>query len=207
MTFRLPDALQTSDDTAAITLLKRYYGVPYLGPGCADGAYFDTWATASDPMRFTADDLIAIKFLSVEVPKTAVRALLRDRSDEFSGLLVDLGSDRDLANEDNSLAPTWAGWRIMHELRTIPGVGPTIASKLLARKRPRLRPIWDTVVAAVTDTVSAQWEPLHAALRADDFALHHRLLRLRDVLQLPQEIGALRILDVIAWREGKDRGL
>jgi hypothetical protein len=25
----------------------------------------------------------------------------------------------------------------------------------LARKRPRLRPIWDSVVAAVTDTVAA----------------------------------------------------
>ncbi|MBQ0978107.1 hypothetical protein KBX34_08305 [Micromonospora sp. M61] len=73
-------------------------------------------------MRFTADDLIAIKFLSVEAPKTAVRALLRDRSDEFSGLLVTLGPDRDLANENALLDHTWAGWRIMDELRSIPGV-------------------------------------------------------------------------------------
>ncbi|MCG5470460.1 DUF6308 family protein [Micromonospora sp. LAH09] len=207
MTFRLPDALQTSDDAAAIMLLKRYFGTPYLGPGCADGAYFDTWSTGSEPMRFTAEDLIAIKFLSVEAPKTAVRALLRDRSGEFSRLLVDLGPDRDLANEVELLGPTWAGWRMMDALRTIPGVGTTIASKLLARKRPRLRPIWDTVVAAVTDTVPAQWEPLRAALRANDCALHRRLLRLRNVAQLPAEVSALRILDVIAWREGKDRGL
>ncbi|SCG54778.1 DUF6308 family protein [Micromonospora zamorensis] len=207
MTFRLPDALQRSDDAAAIALLKRYYGAPYLGHGCADGAYFDTWSTDSDPMRFTAEDLIAIKFLSIDAPKTAVRALLRDRSDEFSELLETLGPDRDLANEGALLDHTWAGWRIMDELRSIPGVGTITASKLLARKRPRLRPIWDSVVAAVTDTVPAQWEPLRAALRANDLALHHRLMRLRDVLQLPEEIGALRILDVIAWREGKDRGL
>ncbi|MGW3895701.1 DUF6308 family protein [Micromonospora profundi] len=207
MTFRLPNALQQSDDAAAIALLKRYYGDPYLGTGCAEGAHFDTWATDSDPMRFTADDLIAIKFLSVEAPRTAVRALLRDRSDEFSKLLVDLGPDRDLANEDDILDADWAGWPIMDGLRSIPGVGTTIASKLLAQKRPRLRPIWDTVVAAVTDTVSAQWEPLRVALRADDFAAHRRLLRLRDAVQLPGEVSALRILDVIAWREGKDRGL
>ncbi|RZT79061.1 hypothetical protein EV382_2257 [Micromonospora violae] len=207
MTFRLPDALQTSDDAAAVALLKRYYGAPYLGPGCADGAYFDTWATDSDPMRFTADDLIAIKFLSVEAPKTAVRALLRDRSGEFSKLLVDLGPDRELANENKLLGDTWPGWRLMDELRSIPGVGTTTASKLLARKRPRLRPIWDTVVAAVTDTVPAQWEPLRTALRANDCALHRRLLRLRDAAELPTEVSALRILDVIAWREGKDRGL
>ncbi|MBQ0978108.1 hypothetical protein KBX34_08310 [Micromonospora sp. M61] len=59
----------------------------------------------------------------------------------------------------------------------------------------------------MTDTVPAQWEPLRTALHANNLALHHRLLRLRDVLHLPEEIGALRILDVIAWREGKDRGL
>lgn len=207
VTFRLPEALQTSDDAAAIALLKRYYGDPHLSIGCADGAHFDTWATGSDPMHFTADDLIAIKFLSVEAPKTAVRALLRDRADEFSGLLVDLGPDRDLTNEDKLPGHTWAGWRIMDALRSIPGVGTTIASKLLARKRPRLRPIWDSVVAAVTDTVPAQWEPLRVALRADDLALHRRLLRLRDAAHLPAEVSALRILDVIAWREGKDRDL
>ncbi|MEU5785304.1 DUF6308 family protein [Micromonospora lupini] len=207
MTFRLPEALQKSDDADAIALLKRYYGVPYLGAGCADGAHFDTWATNSDPMRFTADDLVAIKFLSVEAPKTAVRALLRDRSAKFSALLVDLGPDRDLVYEDELLDSTWAGWQMMEALRTIPGVGTTIASKLLARKRPRLRPIWDTVVAAVTDTVSAQWEPVRTALSADDCALHRRLLRLREVVGLPAEVSALRILDVIAWREGKDRGL
>lgn len=207
MAFRLPTALQDPDDDAALALLRRYYGDPYLSPGCADGAYFDTWAPKSDPFRFTADDLIAIKFLSVEAPKTAVRELLRDRSDKFAGLLLELRSDRDLAEEEAPLHNEWAGWRLMDELRSIPGVRTTIASKLLARKRPRLRPIWDSVVAAVTDTVQAQWEPLRVALNADDKALHHRLLRLRDQAGLPDAVSALRIFDVIAWSEGKSRGL
>jgi hypothetical protein len=207
MTFRLPDALQTPDDRAAISVLTRYFGQPYLSPGCADGAYFDTWTLESDPFRFTADDLIAIKFLSVEAPKTAVRELLRERSDEFTTLLADLGADRDLADEAKPLEAGWPGWRLMDDLRKIPGVGPTTASKLLARKRPRLRPIWDSVVAAVTDTVQAQWDPLRVALRVNDGALHNRLLHLRDQLGLPEAISALRVLDVIAWREGKDRGL
>ncbi|GAA2341321.1 DUF6308 family protein [Dactylosporangium salmoneum] len=207
MTWRLPDALQTADDNAAVGLLTRYFGRPYLSPGCADGAYFDSWATESDPFRFTADDLIAIKFLSVEAPKTAVRELLRDRADEFSNLLINLGTDRDLACEQQPLDDGWAGWPLMRQLRGIPGIGTTTASKLLARKRPRLRPIWDVVVAAVTDTVATQWEPLREALRADECALHHRLLRLRDQAGLPDSVSALRVLDVIAWREGKDRGL
>ncbi len=95
----------------------------------------------------------------------------------------------------------------MNELQTLPSVGPTIASKLLARKRPRLRPIYDSVVAGVTDTRARLWEPLRVALRADDFDLYQRLLRLHAAAGLPAEVSALRVLDVIAWLEGKDQAL
>ncbi|MFC9768511.1 DUF6308 family protein [Rhodococcus jostii] len=44
------------------------------------------------------------------------------------------------------------------------------------------------------------------ALRADDAALHHRLLSIRDAAGLPEEISALRVFDVIAWMDGKNRG-
>jgi Family of unknown function (DUF6308) len=44
-------------------------------------------------------------------------------------------------------------------------------------------------------------------LRHDGAALHHRLLRLRDAASLPPQISALRVLDVITWLEGKNRGL
>ena len=205
MTFRLPEALQDPDDAAALKLLWRYFGRPYLGPGCADGAYFDTWAPETDPFRFTADDLLAVKFLSIEVPKPAVRALLRDRADEFAELLRELEPDRDLADE-GPLPDKWVGWTLMTELCRIPDVGTTTASKLLARKRPRLRPIWDSVIAVVTDSARQLWEPLRAELQKDDKALHQRLLRLRDAADLPEAVTALRVFDVIAWREGKDRG-
>jgi hypothetical protein len=207
MTFRLPVALSQSDDDAALDLLRRYFGRPYLSRGCADGAYFDGWAAGGDPMCFTADDLLAVKFLSVEAPKSAVRELLRDRKDVFAKLLTAVGPDRDLVDEAEPLTDGWLGWGRMKELRTIPGIGTTIASKLVARKRPRLRPIWDSVVAEVTGTAAAQWEPLRVALRADDRALHVRLLQLREKAQLPDEVSVLRVLDVIAWREGKDLGL
>jgi hypothetical protein len=53
--------------------------------------------------------------------------------------------------------------------------------------------------------VATQWEPLRVELSANDGALHQRLLRLRDQVGLPEAVTALRVLDVIAWREGKDR--
>lgn len=207
MVFRLPEALQTDDDRHARALLDRYFGV--TGPSYF-GAEFDTWDTAGtrevDEYRFTADDVLALSFLSVPVPPGAVRDLLRDRAPEFTELLEALGPDRDLVDEAEALSDDWAGWAVMAALKSLDGIGSTRASKLLARKRPRLRPIYDTVVAKVTDTVEHQWEPVRQALRADEHALHRRLVRLHHDAGLPQLVPPLRILDVVAWMEGKDKG-
>ena len=123
-------------------------------------------------------------------------------------LLTAVGPDRDLVNETEPLLDYKSpGWALMTALRTLPEVGPTKASKLFARKRPRLRPIWDKVVSRVTNSVESQWEPMRVALRAEDEALQSRLVRLREAAGLPDQVSVLRVLDVIAWREGKDKGL
>lgn len=208
MTFRLPQALQAEDDRPAIALLDRYFGkngAAYLG------AEFDTWGKPDGrdphPNRFTADDVVALSFLSVPVGGLAARQLLRDQADELTELLTQLGEDRELADEPEPLADDWVGWKLMDALRHLDDIGATRASKLLARKRPRLRPIYDAVVAMVTGTEKHQWEPVRQALRADDGALHRRLVRLHDAVRLPSTVPYLRVLDVVAWLEGKDRGL
>lgn len=84
------------------------------------------------------------------------------------------------------------------------------ATKLIARKRPpRLYPIWDSVVGAVLGTERSHLNPVREARRADDGgALHRRLLSIRKAAGLPpEEISALRVFDVIAWMNGKNRGL
>ncbi|WP_045740715.1 DUF6308 family protein [Actinoplanes rectilineatus] len=207
MPFQLPDALATPDDEPALALLRRYYG-----DDAATGAAFDGWDStgtrAADADRFTADDLVAVTFLSVRVPPGAAAAILRDRAAEFSDLLVALGPDRDLVDEEYPLTDDdWPGWRLQAALRGIPGIDTTIATKLIARKRPRLRPIWDRVVAAVTDTRKSQWEPVRLALRDQHRALQNRLVHLHGAAGLPAEVTPLRVLDVIAWRAGKDSGL
>ena len=189
--------------------VHRYYGAKYCGVGAAMGAMFDGWDSTGtrdvDADRFTADDFVAVSFLSVN-PAPAARELLRDGAAKFSAMLTELGPDRDLADEVDPLPADWIGWRIRQELERIDGVDTTTATKLLARKRPRLRPIWDKVVAAVTNAQKQQLEPVRVALRADNKALHRRLLGLRDIAGLPEEVSALRVFDVICWREGKDRG-
>ncbi|MGV9871043.1 DUF6308 family protein [Rhodococcus koreensis] len=72
MTLRLPTTLAADSDAAAVAALTRYYGRPYLGDDAYVGAHFDSWSSTGDRVgeagRFTADDLVAVTFLSVQVP-------------------------------------------------------------------------------------------------------------------------------------------
>lgn len=207
MTFRLPDALATPDDTAALALLRRYYGLA-SGAAAYTGAAFDAWNStgtrAADADRFTADDLVAVTLLSVNTPSSVAIRLLRDDADEINALLAAIGPDRDLADKP-PITQDWPPRRLNRRLKEMDGVGPVIASKLAARKRPRLLPIWDAVVTEVTGTETDQWVPLRAALAQDDRELHRRLLRLREQAGLPEQVSALRVFDVVCWMEGKDK--
>lgn len=203
---RLPQLLDDADDHGAIDVLSRYYarGV-YAGQAPFTGASFDAWDSsgtrAADSNRFTADDVIAVSLLSVSVPAAAAIELLDARADEFTKLLVDVGDDRDLVDERDPWADDWPGWLLWKALVSLRGVGPTTASKLFARKRPRLRPIYDSVVAEVTGS-NKIWEPLRAELVSRP-ELHDRLIRLRGEVGLSSDVSPLRIFDVVAWMEGK----
>lgn len=205
MSFTLPEALLDPDDGAALELLARYYR-----PGAYTGAWFDTWDTTGrrdqETNTFTVDDLTAVTCLSVSVSARAARRLLVDESEYFSRLLQAVGPDRELADEAQELGPSWPGWVLQNALQQLPDVGVVTGSKLFARKRPRLRPVYDSVVADVLGTRQQHWEPIRRALRQDGGALQRRLVQLREAAHLPAAVTALRVLDVIAWMEGKDRG-
>jgi hypothetical protein len=200
VTYRLPTALQDDDDAKAVEVLQRYFG--RSGGSRFTGSFFDGWAQPQDPYRFTADDFVAVSFLTVFVPPLAARQVLEQQIDLFSELLHDVGPDRDLVEEEGSIDPGWPGWRLQTELRKLPDVGRTIASKLCARKRPRLLPIYDLHIGVVTNARKEQWVPLRDALQANGGALHERLLRLHRLADLPPEVSPLRVHDVIAWMQG-----
>ncbi|OAK53991.1 DUF6308 family protein [Rhodococcoides kyotonense] len=206
MSVTLPPPLTADSDDVAVALLRQYYGSTYLDTGCYTGAYFDSWAPHNrdaDSNRFTADDLVAITFLSVNVTASAARELLVTRASRFAELLDAVGPDRDLVDEADGLTPDAPILLLEDELRSVGDIGRTIATKLMARKRPRLVPIYDMVVGRVLNTVMVHRDPIREALRADGGALHTRLLRVRAAAALPGEISALRVLDVISWMHGK----
>lgn len=207
MTIRLPKVLAAGDD-AAVEVLRCYFTEPLVKTGyLRSGARWDTWdSTGSreqDADVFTADDLVAVTMLSVEVSPDGAQILLRERGDEFAELLVAVGPDRDLVDEAAELTPESPVCRLEAALWTVPSIGRTVASKLIARKRPRLFPIYDRVIGEVLDTKQAHLEPLRQALRVNDGELHRRLVSLREQAGLDGSIPALRILTVLAWMQLK----
>jgi len=211
MSLRLPDALQSGDNNQAVCYLRAYYeprpGTP-LGMAYA-GARFDAWDSTgsrhADRNRFTADDLVAVTCLNVTVSPKAAWVLLSGNPAPFSRLLEQV-ADQDLAEiYPCQITPSWAPWQLWDQLRELPGIDWVIASKLIARKRPRLIPIYDRVVKTVTGGNRNFWVPLCSKLRQDDSTLHNRLLALRDEAEIPPHVPALRVFDIIAWMEGKQR--
>lgn len=142
--------------------------------------------------RFTVDDIAATSLLDVGFGPTAVRALLgSDRIQEALAAVPDQCPLWEATPQDFE-----AGTRLWRMVRGIDGVGRTRASKLLARKRPHLVPIVDSVIANALHLGDDTWLPL-AAVLAD-----RQLRQVIDDLRPPHvstEISTLRLLDVVTW--------
>ena len=220
-TVDLPEILAEHRTDDAAKLLHRYYTEKTTTGSIRTGAHFDTWAGRGDARdvvnTVTADDLLALSLLSVEVKGPAVIGLLETHAADITRLLEQIPADLDMAAvrpEDYAgmYGKDSAAWRLWEVIRGYKGgqwrMGPTKTSKLLARKRRRLIPIWDSVVArsAGLNSSLTYWEEWHRLLTADDGALAGRLERIRAAADLSVEVSALRVMDVVLWMDGKQRG-
>ncbi|MEJ7647714.1 MAG: DUF6308 family protein [Nakamurella sp.] len=201
----LPSSFASADDTMAADHLRTYYGLAGTPP--FDGATFDTWDPsgnrAEDTDRFTSDDFTALPFLSIDPEARTLKSLLGADADRASALLADL--PRDLAFYDADIdwlyngAPTEL-WKLVRR-----SAGPTTVSKLMARKRPLLFPIRDSLVdRALGTTAEAEWwRPLHALWNGNSGALQTRINAVRSTAGVDADLPSLRVFDVIAWMDGK----
>ena len=83
---------------------------------------------------------------------------------------------------------------------SIKDLGETKVSKLLARKRPRLLPVYDEVVKKQVGNPVNIWESLRVALQADEGLLAARLRRIGDEAG-GAHLSVLRVFDVVTWME------
>jgi len=101
------------------------------------------------PCEIIPDDLLAVAILDITWRPRVVRILLGSHQQQFGEMLAALPQATDLWDaSDDTLKDIDLLW---DALTAIDGIGTASASKLLARKRPRLCPISDNLVIKAVD--------------------------------------------------------
>ena len=215
----LPEILTNTRIEEAAGLVSEYFTKLYRNDLPQTGSRFDDWAGGGDKKEvahvITADDVLAVSFLSVQVTARAAIGLLEARAGEVSNLLEQIPTDVDLSAVGageyaaimGSQSPANQLWRLLRGSDTYRwGIGPTTASKILARKRPRLIPIFDSIVGPLMghQTCKGQWQTWHSVL-TDGSGLPDRLKAIQAKAGIDKEISDLRTMDVVLWMHGKER--
>ncbi|WP_394159759.1 DUF6308 family protein [Galactobacter valiniphilus] len=216
MTVTLPDAFESflanlldpANQDVHVDRLSRY-----MDGGAYTGAAFETLTMPdADANHINVSDLAALWTLSVPLKWKQSAALLAEHRDALAAALVEL-PDRPLADltsdEIKAMHKTahpamvlWTG------IRKVKRMGPTRTSKLMARKRPQLIPIYDSFVKEVLGLESSkdQWRQFYLALTRKDREVDRRLLELGRLSGHP-ELSALRVFDILVWMKKRDGDL
>jgi hypothetical protein len=168
------------------------------------GSKFEVLANLHRADEVTANDIVAVSTLSVTIPAgVAVWLLSEEGRLTISSILVNVPANVDLWDRPDLLKPDGDLWRLWHVLAeanwptptTGNGMGTTKTSKLLAVKRPRLVPVFDSVVRDALPKVDSHWAAF-AAVVADR---KRREVILDVTSSAPPRVSLLRRLDVVLW--------
>lgn len=151
------DAIHHVNEVEGLEYLKKYY--------LSDAEFFtgsqfeQIGAELSDENVFTPADLYSVATLGVNVRARAGIAILGEEASEINGLLkqvpnVAIGflSESEFKECLGLESKAMELWDLLRRNRPGDnrwGLGPTTTSKIMARKRPRLIPIEDSVVDRV----------------------------------------------------------
>jgi hypothetical protein len=214
----LPAILDDDHLDTAAQLLRTYYRRTTAGLPVYTGSMYSSWGGGGDAPsvvnRVTSDDLIAVSFLSVDVPGEAAFGILETHAALISDLLAQIPADLCMADVqtdefDKVLGEASPALQLWHVLRGRDtgrwGMGETRTSKLMARKRPLLVPIYDSVVGHLMSPglgSVGQWKGWHTAL-TDGTGLPQRLQEVRRVSRIEDAISDLRVMDIVLWMYGR----
>ncbi len=169
------------------------------------GRFFDRLGGSGDrpeiAYQFSADDLLAVSMLGVEIRRKTAIEILIDRASEFTALLAEIPIGLDLWEAEEihvaNGSPADLLWRKLNEVYDI---GWVKAGKLLARKRPRLIPVYDQLVkeGLRRHEDDQWWVPLRNLLIGSPNVLE-QLHDLRTMSGIGTDISLLRVLDVAVW--------
>lgn len=201
--------IASADD--AVDQLARYYTVEsdYAGATFAG-------LTPHDPNRVTPTDLLAATTLSVDIPPITIRRLTADTTVARRAAELLESLDPALGIEAaEARAPQMAEFyelvkSSLHTVGSKTSNAWVTASKICARKRPRLFPVRDTVVTnrlGLKQSYPDDW-PVFAALMTDE-DLGHRIdaavleANSREGVDVGDTTLRLKHLDVLLWMAGR----
>jgi hypothetical protein len=171
--------------------LGRAVAAYFCEPGFAGMTFSDLGR--NPPGEIIADDLLAVALLDITWRPQVVRILLGSHRPQLSQMLAAIPQDTDLWDAgDDTLRCIDVLW---DALTAIEGIGTASATKLLARKRPWLCPISDSVVIKAVGVPGRTWDVLRCLLQ--DPAARAQIETLRPAAAA--EASLLRILDVALW--------
>lgn len=203
-TWTRPEILNPDRAAEALEHLTAYFaGTRY------SGSFFEAVGDGGDSSQVanhvTSDDLVALAMLSVPVQGSAARELLAGETGRrVSEILSTIPADASLSDErgralllSSEVLEAWQAIRGVHTF------GPVRTSKLLARKRPHLVPIYDRHIkdqfrAAHSGDQWSTWVEMF-----EDDALVAHLTSLRSAAGVCEDVSLLRVLDVVVWMAGK----
>lgn len=195
-------------DTDRAARVLNYYFTSKTDKGLRyTGGAWDTFDPSGDryatPHHFTTADLASCSLLSTAIGGRATLQLLTEPPPQIGELLHAIDPDADFADIDIN-GPMMRSVRELYAaLCELDGIGPTRCTKLMARKRPRLVPIVDSVLAqSVYGGKAPHWDRLHTAMNAEDQRLWKFLGEAHTAAHLSQTITPLRVFDVLAWMDG-----
>lgn len=177
----------------------------YFNSGRYTGGRFERFAGGGDRDEIadliTTDDIVAVSLLGVRIPGRPALAILDDRRADLSAILSEIPMEVDLWKvPEEAVGPESAAMRLWSELIDLPGISWVTAGKLLARKRPRLIPVYDRVVKSALHRNDGEgwWQPLRSVL-VENAEIVEALERLRTQASLGHDVSLLRVLDVCIW--------
>jgi hypothetical protein len=209
---RIKIPVKLRDEPNAVRMMERYFAVdPRTGRVRDSAAYFERLGGGGDrpetAHQITAEDLLAVNMLGTPVDGYYALQILEDQAGDISALLAQIPPDVKLTDDGAAdlIAEGGPAWQLWEPLRAIKRpangrLGRVAASKLLARKRPHLIPVYDSHVKGTIGrrpNDQTYWTDLRSLLTTDDAPV-----RELETIRTRAEVGhlsLLRTLDVLFW--------
>ncbi|GAA4479669.1 hypothetical protein GCM10023190_23190 [Enteractinococcus fodinae] len=198
-------ALQEIPNNDRISYLQDYFSPD---TPTYSGAHFNSFQVSEKSSnQMTLADLYSVNLLALDIPGSAGLSILGTDAASITGLLKEIPDEPIGKLTDTEFAAYLgkesAAWQLWKLLKSYHGMGIARVSKLMARKRPHLIPIRDSIVARVAKFKSGDddwhlwWKTLH-----DNPEIETQVECLRKEVDQPT-LSTLRVLDILLWYSGK----